>query len=57
MSENRYERGLQKLQEIDGEAGERVLKSLQDISPDLGRFIIEYSFGDIFRSESFWIFY
>ena len=51
MSENRYERGLQKLQEIDGEAGERVLKSLQDISPDLGRFIIEYSFGDIYSRE------
>lgn len=51
MDTSRYERGLQKLQEIDGEAGERVLKSLQDISPDLGRFIIEYSFGDIYARE------
>ena len=51
MNVSRYERGLQKLQEIDGEAGERVLKSLEDIFPDLGRLIIEYSFGDIYTRE------
>jgi 4-carboxymuconolactone decarboxylase len=44
----RYTRGWSKLQEIDGEAGERVFESLKDFSPDLGRFIIEYSFGDIY---------
>lgn len=36
------------MQEIDGEAGERVINGLKDISPDLGRFIIEYSFGDVY---------
>lgn len=45
---DRYTRGWNKLQQIDGEAGERVVYGLKDISPDLGRFIIEYSFGDVY---------
>jgi len=48
----RYQTGLEKLKEIDGEAGEKVISSLQDISPDLGRYIIEYSFGDIYARET-----
>lgn len=44
----RYTRGWSKLQEIDGEAGENVVNSLENISPDLARFIIEYSFGDVY---------
>ncbi len=47
----RYQRGWEKLKEIDGEAGEKVINSLRDISPDLGRFIIEYSFGDIYARD------
>ena len=46
--ENRYERGLAKLQEIDGEAGERVLASLDGIAPDFTRYLIEFPFGDIY---------
>ena len=45
--ENRYERGLAKLREIDGEAGERVLESLEGIAPDFARYLIEFPFGDI----------
>lgn len=45
---DRYTRGWVKLQEIDGEAGENVINGLKDISPDLARFIIEYSFGDVY---------
>jgi 4-carboxymuconolactone decarboxylase len=48
MSEERYRRGWEKLKEIDGEAGERVIESLRDISPDLGRYTIEFPFGDIY---------
>lgn len=46
--ESRYERGLQKLDEIDGQQGQRVIDSLKDIAPDLGRYIIEFGFGDIY---------
>lgn len=48
MGETRYERGLQKLSEIDGEAGERVIESLADIAPDFARYLIEFPFGDIY---------
>jgi 4-carboxymuconolactone decarboxylase len=47
-NENRYERGLAKLREIDGEAGERVIQSLADIAPDFARYIVEFPFGDIY---------
>lgn len=48
----RYETGLKHLKEIDQEAGEKVLDSLQEVSPDLANYIIEYAFGDVYnRSE------
>jgi len=46
--QSRYERGLEQLREIDGEAGEKVIESLQDMAPDLARYTIEYPFGDIY---------
>ena len=44
----RFSRGLEKLKEIDGEAGERVVASLADIAPDFARYLIEFPFGDIY---------
>lgn len=49
MGDGRYEKGLEMLREIDGEAGERVIASLKDIAPDLARYTIEFPFGDIYR--------
>lgn len=48
MSEVRYKRGVKRLAEIDGTAGENVIAALQDIAPDLGRYIVEFAFGDIY---------
>lgn len=48
MTTERYDRGWQKLQEIDGDAGERVIDSLKDIAPDFARYLIEFPFGDIY---------
>lgn len=48
MSQNRYDRGLARLNEIDGEAGVRVINSLSDIAPDFARYLIEFPFGDIY---------
>ncbi|KQV56382.1 4-carboxymuconolactone decarboxylase [Duganella sp. Root198D2] len=47
-TESRYERGLAKLHEVDGQAGDRVVQSLQDIAPDFARYLIEFPFGDIY---------
>ena len=46
--EDRYQRGLAKLNEIDGAQGQRVLDSLKDIAPDFARYLIEFPFGDIY---------
>lgn len=46
--DNRYERGLEKLREIDAEQGERVVASLADIAPDFARYVVEFPFGDIY---------
>ena len=48
MDETRYDRGLKRLAEIDGAAGERVIESLADIAPDFARYLIEFPFGDIY---------
>ena len=48
MESDRYKRGWEKLKEIDGEAGERVIEALQDIAPDLARYTIEFPFGDVY---------
>jgi 4-carboxymuconolactone decarboxylase len=47
-NQDRYDRGWEKLKEIDGEAGERVIESLKDIAPDFARLLIEFPFGDIY---------
>ena len=48
MEKTRYERGLARLAEIDGEAGRRVVDSLRDIAPDFARYLVEFPFGDIY---------
>jgi 4-carboxymuconolactone decarboxylase len=48
QTSERYERGWARLMEIDGEGGRRVIESLADIAPDLGRYVIEFAFGDIY---------
>lgn len=47
-TQDRYQRGWEKLKEVDGEAGERVIDSLKDIAPDFARYLIEFPFGDIY---------
>ncbi|CAK1960481.1 4-carboxymuconolactone decarboxylase [Vibrio crassostreae] len=48
MNQSRFEIGLERLNYIDGEAGQKVIDSLQDICPDLAKYTIEYPFGDIY---------
>ena len=48
MDKERYQRGWNKLKEIDGEAGEKVIQSLEDIAPDFATYLIEFPFGDIY---------
>lgn len=43
--------GRKKLLEIDGEAGVKVEETLNQICPDIARYLIEYSFGEIYARE------
>ncbi|WP_406166764.1 carboxymuconolactone decarboxylase family protein [Streptomyces sp. NBC_00996] len=46
--EERFEHGLEVLQRVDGEAGQRVVDALADINPELGHQIVAWAFGDIY---------
>jgi 4-carboxymuconolactone decarboxylase len=45
---DRYERGWEKLKEVDAGLGDRVVESLKEIAPDFARYVIEFPFGDIY---------
>ena len=49
VESERFRRGWQRLMEVDAEGGERVIESLQDVAPDLGRYVVEFTFGDIYQ--------
>lgn len=51
MSDKRLEQGIKNLKKIDGEAGERVIENLEAIAPDVGRYILEFAFGDIYNND------
>ena len=51
METSRFEQGSEALAAIDGKGGQDVIDSLQDIAPDLGRWIVEFAFGDIYTRE------
>jgi len=48
MKSERYKIGWNKLTEIDGKQGERVVEALKDISPDFADLLIEFPFGDVY---------
>lgn len=45
--QTRFERGKARLAEVDGAAGEEVVAPLGD----LGRYIVEFAFGDIYSRD------
>ena len=48
MTQTRFQLGAEQLKRIDGIGGGNVIKSLVDIAPDLGKYIIEFAFGYIY---------
>lgn len=52
MYDKRLEQGMKNLKAIDGEAGERVIQTLEGIAPDVGRYILEFAFGDIYEKDT-----
>ena len=48
MENSRFDKGFELLSHIDGDAGQKVIDSLEEMCPYLGQYIIEYPFGDIY---------
>ena len=47
--QDRFEHGMDVLTRIDGEAGQNVIDSLADISPELGHQVVAWAYGDIYN--------
>ncbi|MEU9123603.1 carboxymuconolactone decarboxylase family protein [Streptomyces sp. NPDC048506] len=46
--EDRYGYGMKVLEQVDGEAGQRIVDSLADTSPELGHQVVAWAFGDMY---------
>ena len=51
MEQTRFQRGWELLKQVDDAGGEAVINSLSGIAPDLGRYIVEFAFGDIYARD------
>ncbi|AXX64462.1 carboxymuconolactone decarboxylase family protein [Bombilactobacillus bombi] len=50
MTENtRLDIGKKTLANVDGPAADNVMNSLKNIAPDVGKYIFEFAFGDIYN--------
>lgn len=47
MTDDRFSRGMAKIQADFGERGERVLDAFADIAPDLSRYVAEFAYADV----------
>jgi 4-carboxymuconolactone decarboxylase len=47
----RHQTGLEQFKAIDSEAVEKIIDELKDVSPELGNYIIEYAYGDIYSRK------
>ena len=52
MKSDRFNKGWEKLKEVDGIAGKKVIESLKDIAPEFADLLIEFPFGDIYTREN-----
>lgn len=53
MEKNRYQRGAEMMMKLAGEQGKQAVDSVQAFSPDLGRMIIEFAFGEVYSRPTF----
>ncbi|KQR17221.1 carboxymuconolactone decarboxylase family protein [Cellulomonas sp. Leaf334] len=46
--DERYDRGREVLDAVDGTAGANVIDALQDVAPELGHQVVAWGFGEIY---------
>lgn len=50
--EERRKIGLKYLKTIDGEVGDEVIKALDGVAGDIGNYILEFAFGEIYKGRN-----
>lgn len=48
MESERYQRGLDILNQVDAAAGQKTIAAVADIAPDFARLMVEFAFGDLY---------
>ena len=48
MATDRYQKGLEKIKELDPDGGMEIGDSFKDVAPDLTKYVVEFAFGDIY---------
>lgn len=48
--DDRYEKGMKKFSEVIGKKGEELIAALQEVSPDMAKYIAEFAFGDVYST-------
>lgn len=48
---DRYEKGKKSLEDIQKRSVEEIFKDLEDIAPDLSRFVVEFPYSEIYTRE------
>jgi len=48
MSEDRYQKGIEILKTINPKSYKQLADNLEDIAPDLARFVAEFPYGDVY---------
>lgn len=48
---DRYEKGKKSLEGIQNRSVEEIFKDLEDIAPDLSRFVVEFPYAEIYTRE------
>lgn len=48
MSEERYKKGMEKLKIMNPKSYKELENNLEDIAPDMARFVAEFPYGDIY---------
>ena len=50
--EDRYKKGLEILKKTNKEGFENLFNNLEDIAPDLARFVVEFPYSEIYSRET-----
>jgi 4-carboxymuconolactone decarboxylase len=49
MSDDRYEKGMRRLEELAGAHGRKVMDDLRAVAPDLERLVVEFGYHDVYN--------